>query len=477
MRLSGFASGLDIDAMVKELMTARRTTYDNMVKDRTKLEWKREDYRTISSKIIDFRNNKLASFNLSNSISAKKTDVSGAADAIVVNTTTAAAAGSLNVKVDQIATSENHVYTFGSGDLGSLNFTEDADNTNNVKVTINGQSISLAKTSSISDLANVINAKSSTLKTSALYDSNTGRLSLTATQTGENKLVLADAVFATTPSTKTLGKNAEVTINGIAYEQESNRFAVNGFDFTVKATTGAAVSTLTAVQDTNKIIETIKSFVMEYNTLIGSVNTELSEASNRSYKPLSSAEKKEMTEDEVKKWEEKARSGTLRNEASLSQMMSDFRIAATSLIAGITDSNGNKMSIGITTGSYTEKGKLVLDEAKLRKALEENASAVTDLFTNSSTGAFQQMTKSSMTALKELAEKAGTSLANTDLNYTLSEDSVLGRSLREMNNRERAMLDRLNRIETQYYKRFTAMESAINRYNSQSSSLSSFMSK
>jgi flagellar hook-associated protein 2 len=477
MRLSGFASGLDIDSMVKELMKARKTTYDNMVKNRTKVEWKQEDYRSISSKVIDFRNNKLASFNLSNTINAKKTEVSGDSSAIIVNTTNSTASGQLNIKVDQIATAENHVYTFGAGDLGSLNFTEDPDNTANVKVTINGQSVSLAKTSSIGDLANAINAKSSSLKATALYDQATGKLSLTSTQTGENKLQLTDNVFSTTPVVKSGGVNAEVTINGISYDQDSNRFAVNGFDFTVKSTTGVgSTATVTAVQDTSKIIETIKSFVTEYNALITSVNSELSEANNRSFKPLTSAEKEEMTEDEIKKWEEKARSGTLRNDSTLSQLMSDLRLSTTSLISGITDSLGAKMSIGITTGSYTEKGKLVLDEEKLRKALDENPDAVTSLFTNSSTGVFQQMSKHSMTALKGLSEKAGTSLTNTDLNYTLKADSVLGRELRGMKIREDSMLDRLNRIEKQYYKQFTAMETAINKYNSQAGTFSSFMS-
>ncbi|MFD0961897.1 flagellar filament capping protein FliD [Paenibacillus chungangensis] len=476
MRLSGFASGLDIDNMVKELMQARRKTYDNLVKDRTKVEWQREDYRSMNAKIIDFRNNKLASFNLSNSINAKSTELSGATSSIMMNATNSTASGTLNVEVTQVATSENHVYTFGTGDLGSVGFLEDPANPSNVKITINGSSISLAKTASLDELAKAINSNSSSLKATALYNADTGQFSIAATKTGEGMLELTDPIFDT-PDSSRVGKNAIVNINGINYEQSSNRFNVNGFDFTVKESTnpGETVS-LTAVQDTSKIIDTIKSFVTEYNSLISSINSEVSEANYRSYKPLSSAEKKEMTEDEIEKWEEKARSGTLRNDSTLSQLVSELRITATSLISGVVDGNGDKISIGISTGSYTEKGKLILDEEKLRDALDANSDAVIDLFTNSSTGVFKQMSASSMTALKGLSDKAGTSLTSTDLNGTFKEDSVIGRELREMKKREDALMDRLNRMETQYYKQFTAMEKAINRFNSQAGMLSSFMS-
>jgi len=40
--------------------------------------------------------------------------------------------------------------------------------------------------------------------------------------------------------------------------------------------------------------------------------------------------------------------------------------------------------IGITTGSYQDKGKLVIDEEKLRAALTDNYDAVVQLFTQGS---------------------------------------------------------------------------------------------
>lgn len=192
-----------------------------------------------------------------------------------------------------------------------------------------------------------------------------------------------------------------------------------------------------------------------------------------------------MTDDEIKQWEEKARSGTLRNDGTLSTMLSDLRIAATSLVAGIVDGNGNKLTIGITTGTYTEKGKLVLDESKLRTALEASPDKVINLFTAKSTdtspgsstsGVFAKMSASSMTALKSISTKAGTSTVSSDTSAAFLESSLISAQLRTMKDQESRMLSRLNSIETQYFKQFSAMEKAISSFNTQSSALMSFTS-
>lgn len=496
MRLTGLASGLDVESMVKELMKAKRTTYDNLIKNRTKVEWQQEDYRSLSTKIVDFRNNKLASFNLSNAITAKKSDLSGDTAALSINSTASSATGSLNVKVGDVATSAYNVYTFpggtvdGSGNektLADLGFTGTGEN---VVLEINGVEVTAKTTDTLSTLAKAINAKSSTANATALYDSKSGSFSISATKTGKTD-TNGNGVKVTSPvvddnnflnnvldtAASHSGSNASATINGITYTQASNRFAVNGVDFTVKAQSLTGMqTTISTSQDTSKIMETIKSFVSEYNSLIESINTELSEARNRTYLPLTSEEKKEMSDKEIEMWEEKARSGTLRGDSALNRLVTELRTSVTSLVGGIKGTNGETISIGITTGSYTEKGKLVLDEAKLTKALESNPDAVTNLFTSNSTGVFGKMSKSAMDALVDLSKKAGTSLTSSDLKTSFLENSMLSSQIRDMKDRESQMLQRLNRLETQYYKQFTAMETAINKFNSQSSTLFSLFS-
>ncbi|MEK3883892.1 flagellar filament capping protein FliD [Paenibacillus sp. PL2-23] len=481
MRISGLASGLDVDAMVKELMKARRTSYDTMIKKRGQVEWKREDYRAISTKIVDFRNNKLSTFNLSNAISAKMSQVTGDTLALKVNSTSSTAAGSMIVKVEQLALSQTNVYNFGvssgTAQLDTLGFTEDPENTSNIAFTINGEKISVSKTATLSDLASVINASSSKSKAMALYNADTGQFSLAATETGENKLAMTESVFIPNGSNarydsvaSVAGGKARVNINGVTYEQDSNRFSVNGVDFTAQAIS-ATGATISVIKDTSKIVETVKNFVTEYNQLISVINGELSEEKNRAFLPLTSDEKASLSDKEVEQWEAKARSGALRNDATLSKYVSDLRSIATTLIAGV--GNGT-VSVGITTGSYSEKGKLVLDEEQLSKALDSHSDETISLFADGTNGIFKKMMDTSMTALTDLSKIAGTSLTSSDSATAFLEGSLIGEQLRSMKDKETMVLARLNKLETQYYKQFSAMEAAINKMNSQSSSLSSF---
>lgn len=495
MRISGLASGMDVDSMVKEMMVARRATYNTMVQKRMQVELQRDIYREISSKIVDFRNNKLSSYNLSNAIAAKTTTMTGNSSALTVNSTNPAATGSLEVTVDQLAKASNVVLTY------------DPDNDQNTKnpssgvllkdlgidvsnLKVNDVSLNLVEnTATLSDLAKAINSNKAT-KATALYNESTGQLSISNTQTGAIAVKLdgfdTDELLDLS-LTNNVGLNAIINVNGINYEQDSNRFTVNGFDFTIEQKSDInGPTTLSAVQDTKKILETIKSFVSDYNNLIGEINSKLSEERYRTYLPLTDEMKSEMTDKQIELWESRAKSGLVKNDSILSKMISEFRLAATPLLGGFDtgtlDNNGKPVyqSIGISTGSYTEKGKLIINEEKLVKALETDPNKVIEMFTKRGTdtsptskdsGIFVKMTDSAWVALNSLSEKAGTSLTSTDLNTTFKVNALLGEQINQLKAREAAMLTRLNRIETQYYRQFTAMEKAISRFNTQSSSL------
>ena len=44
-RISGMASGMDIDTMVKGMMDAERVPLDKLYQKKTYTEWQRDDYR------------------------------------------------------------------------------------------------------------------------------------------------------------------------------------------------------------------------------------------------------------------------------------------------------------------------------------------------------------------------------------------------------------------------------------------------
>jgi len=480
MRIAGLASGLDVDSMVKEMMKARRASADKLFQKRTAAEWQQEAFREVSTKIVDFRNNKLTSYNLSSQINAKTAAMSGNSTAISVNSVDPNTAGNMSIKVTRVATAQAAVFTLNpdkmankAGTMSDLGYAAAGS------FQVNGKTINYEPTDTLKTIANKINADKAA-KATAIYDEASGMFSIMHAETG--KAVTADGPMAALfTRANTGGDTAEIEVNGIKFEQTSNRFTINGVDFTIKAETGATNASLAIVTDTEKILSTIKSFVSDYNSLIEKVNGELGEERFRSFTPLTEEQKEGMTEKQIELWEEKAHSGLLRNDSTLSKMASDLRIASTADFA----TNINIATIGITTGAWQDKGKLVIDEAKLRKAIEDNPQQVADMFmkagdtsdpANSGVGIFNKMSKIAMNALTELSSRAGTSMVSADPKGQFLESSLLSTQIRDLKTKETEMAAKLKAMEDRYYKQFAAMEAAINKFNSQASSLSSFMS-
>ena len=54
IRLTGMASGLDTDSMVRELVNAYSTKLETFNKQKTKLEWKQEKWKDMNTKVYGF---------------------------------------------------------------------------------------------------------------------------------------------------------------------------------------------------------------------------------------------------------------------------------------------------------------------------------------------------------------------------------------------------------------------------------------
>jgi len=164
MRISGFISGLDIDAMVKELMSAHRKPLTKLQQQKTLLEWKREDYRKISTRMADFRYNKLPTLSSSNVLNAKKAQVTGDSSLVSARVVDPSQAqGSMTIKVLALATSASTYSQTGlvqpggisSDDLRTMSLQElgiDAGS----EVVINGELIEIHSSDTIQNLVDKI---------------------------------------------------------------------------------------------------------------------------------------------------------------------------------------------------------------------------------------------------------------------------------------------------------------------------------
>ena len=135
------------------------------------------------------------------------------------------------------------------------------------------------------------------------------------------------------------GVNAEVVYNGMKINRTSNTFTINGAEITLKKQDPAKSISFSSSPDVDTIYDTIKKFVDSYNGLIANISDKISERKNADYAPLTDAQKKDMKDDEIKLWEEKARKGTLRNDSTLSSLLTKMRTSIYTSVNGTSFDN------------------------------------------------------------------------------------------------------------------------------------------
>lgn len=340
---------------------------------------------------------------------------------------------------------------------------------------------------SINSVISALEAKYGT--GNAKFDATTGKISITGTGTlnitgatndgtsASNKLFGANQInFGASQgaaATKEDGQNAKVTINGVTTERSSNTFTTGGLSITLLAETATGeTATINTTKDTNKIYEGLKSFVEAYNKLIGDLNTKIDEeATFREYPPLTTAQKKDMSESEIKLWEEKAKTGLLRNDTNISSFLSGMRSVL------YTKPDGCDFAlyqIGIETSSdWKDKGKLIIDESKLKSMIETNSQDIQELFTNATDGLAVKLNSVIKATANTNSSTPGTLVSQAGVVGKATEiTNTFTKQIRSINSKISDLQKKYETERTRYWKMFNSMESALSSLNSQSSWLS-----
>lgn len=349
---------------------------------------------------------------------------------------------------------------------------------------------------SLNDVINDVN--NSNIGVTMFYDDATGKMSLTRKESGDfnksgEEIIIPEKTDSSSynflsdtlgfgDSTESGGENAKFTINGLTTERTSNSFTINGVSYTLKNTFNTESNpsspvTISVNNDTDTIFNNIKNFVDQYNDLISTVQSKLNEERYTDYPPLTDDQRSQMTDNQQDQWDEKAKSGLLKGDLTLTSALSNMR----SLIympvqnANVSSAYNQLSSIGITTSpDYTQGGKLEIDEDKLRAAIENDPDSVENLFrgTGSSTseeGIIQRLYDSVNNTYNTIVDKAGTS-ASVNSQFSIGKDlDQISKQIDDMN-------DKLDDLENKYYAQFDAMEQAIQQYNNQATSLASYFS-
>lgn len=291
---------------------------------------------------------------------------------------------------------------------------------------------------------------------------------------GTIKLGEAQNGTATTMEEVTKGQNAMLQINGVDVERNSNTFTVNGLQYELTATTNE-VQSVDVTRNTDQIYEGIVKFMDEYNKLVDKVG-ELTKAdpTYKQYPPLTPEQKKEMSENEIKLWEEKSKQGLLRNDDAISTIMDEMRTAF------LARPDGSKISLydlGIQTTYDYEKGiggKLTFtggdNGAKLKEMIAQNPQEVERLFNDPENGIATKLNKAI-----ERGSKSGTGSLVKLAGSTGVPDtaSKIYREMRDIDKTLENLQRTYNAQYNRYWKQFNSMEQMISNMNQQSSWLMS----
>jgi flagellar hook-associated protein 2 len=413
---------------------------------------------------------------LSKTYNSKKVS-SSQGNAVTATATTSTANGTYRINVTRLATPAINVSESKiddpdkamdiDGDIQFTIYNEDGSE--------NKRTIPVNKEDTLNDILKKINNDDSPVR--AFYDAGSKRVIMETTRTGKYnpgnspEIDFGEDDFfknALNMGTEQGGTDAVFEYNGIEMTSKNNSYELNGINFQfLNETQGNAA--LTVTNDTENSFDSIMAFIDKYNEVIDTLNESQREERYRDFPPLTEAQKKEMSEDEIEKWEEKAKSGMLKGESAIKDGMFAMRqswyanVKTDGAFASLTE-------IGVTTSNnYLDGGKLIVNEEKLRAALHEDPDSVQKLFSNSGeapgrglVNRLEDAVEGTMSKIKQRAGGEGT---------TTLETFTLGKRMKDLNKRIAAFEERLTKIETRYWSQFTAMEKAISRMNQQSSQL------
>ncbi|KDR94772.1 flagellar hook-associated protein 2 [Peptoclostridium litorale DSM 5388] len=543
IRFGGIASGLDTENIVKELMNAEKMKVDKLYRSKTTKTWTQEAYNTVNKDTANFIVEARKSLGLTGttsygtslsksyeSFSWVKSASSSNSDVFTAKAQASALSGTHTLEVEQLATGVNKASIKDIAEVHGLDDVTSSTKLSELGIAADGivtfegasEDVSYTADTTISELVSSINAlkdaDGNALGIRATFDETSNRLFLSAEGTGSDAninitaddgnlftdptpdadVLLADmgSVFATelTVGDSYAGQNAIISFDGAeGIEYSSNQFTINGIEIDLKAADIGTPHTIKVDTNLDGIVEKLNEFVESYNSLIDGLNSKLSEKSYRDYQPLSDEEKAGMDEDTIKLWEEKAKSGLLRNDSTVDRMISKVRSGLYEEVDGVSGSFNALYEIGITTGSYQEKGKLEIDETKLRTKIMEDPDGVMNLLFKTSTsadddtkrsetGIINRMFDDMTTGMKEIIDKAGAG-DNASLYrkvqssimidfVTAGSKSMLDKDLLDISKRIDNENRRMASVEERYWSKFTALEKAMQEMNSQSGWLS-----
>ncbi|MGO5065115.1 flagellar filament capping protein FliD [Clostridium sp. LCP25S3_F8] len=527
MRLPGLASGMDTENMIKEMMKPYTMRVDKMKQGTEYIKWQQDAYRNImdgvsniTKKYFDVLNTDdylLSSRNFSTLKPSGIPDTSN----IKIDAGSVAVPGNYSLKVKELAAKAKVQGQSIADKVGNsknvMNEKMSDVIDGEVKFTINGKEISYNFGDGGADRGKTIDEISKDISNKAnvefIYSEITGGFILRSKAEGANEKVTASDVSGDflknlfgKDTIDEAGKDAKFNIttpNGTATDmtKPTNNFTMDGVNYNIAGAKPEEEISFMLEGNSEEAFNKIKGFIDDYNKLVDELQGKLSEKKYRKFEPLTEEQKKDMKESDIKLWEEKAKSGILKGDTNIQNMLSTMRRAFFDSVEG---AGLSLKDLGLTTSrDYTQGGKIVFDtsldedgnagEARLKKLLKEDPNKVFNIFSKKSESYPSYSPDLTSTERKQRYNEEGILQRINDIfkDYTRTTKNVNGKmgifvekagikgTISEINNtlykelekKEKAiqeMEDKLVERENRYYSQFAQLEKYMNQMNSQS---------
>jgi flagellar hook-associated protein 2 len=439
---SGIGSGLDINNIVSQLVSAERAPTENRLNSKESLIQARlSAFGSLKSALTNFQSS-LSTLKNADNYTKRTATIS---DSTVFSATTSASAapGSYSVKVEQLATSHkiaSQAYTDSNTSVGSGEMT----------FTINGESFSVAiadDANSLADIRDAVNTASdnSGVTASIINDQDGAHLVFSATKTGvENAVNIAVSngasgdlsqlaydtnlgVQLSSMSEKAEALDSIVIIDGFTQTSANTKIdgMIEGLSLDLKKALPGESFSLTVQLDSKSIKSAVEGFVSNYNSLMTTIND------------LTAYNAESKT------------AGLLQGDSATRNIANQLRKEMGSIVGGLDTELDSLAELGITTG---DKNKLVIDSTKFADVISSDFDKLSGIFSSESGYAVRLDS-----LIGNLTASGGILSNRTD---------GLNSEVKRINQQREALEARIVGIEARYQAQFSALDSLLGQLNS-----------
>jgi len=502
-RISGLMSGMDTESIIEQLVESRKKKIDNVKKSQKKITYKQDAWKSLNTKLKNLQSKYLSNMRFSTAYMKKTTKLSDSTAASVI-TGDGATNGVQSLEVSKLAKT---AYLTG-GELGDgkqgytalstledigVSFDESGKGTFTVANGTESVDVEVTKDTTISDVL----TKLQDFGLNASFDEKNQRFFISSKESGADNdftitagdsngtetlsklgLIVDTSDASGKGATKINGQDAEIYLNGAKFTNSTNSFEINGLTITALRETKEGESiTITTQDDTDGIYDMIKSFIKEYNSIINEMD-KLYNAASTEIEPLTDEEKEAMSDREVEEWEKKLSDSALRRDETLSSVSQGLRSTMSSGIE-IGKVTYYLSDFGISNLNYfsaadNEKNAFHIDGDPDDSDTSGNADKLKSMIANDPSTVIEYFTKLSQNLYGKMSDMSS-SVDGYRTFGSFYNDKKMKTDYDDYNSKISDLEDKLNDYEDMWYSKFSKMETAMAKMQSNTSAVTALL--